>query len=63
MEPKRIRMRALVYHTYDGKEYHEGDTYDAEEGYVETLEAVKFAERAPADAPHTPANHTRKHAK
>lgn len=56
---KKVPMKVLQYHTYEGAEYHEGDTYDADEQFVETLEALKFAQRADTAAPDAP--HARAH--
>lgn len=41
-----MKMIALTHHTYDGRGYAPGDTYDADPLYVETLEAIQFAKRA-----------------
>ena len=49
-----IRLRALADHTYDGRVYTLGDTYDAEDPYVEALLALGFAERLDAPTPPPP---------
>lgn len=48
---KPIKVRALTYHTFGGKEYNEGDTYEVAgdetqtaEQYAATLGLIKFAE-------------------
>lgn len=53
-----VTMKAVRYHTYDGKEYHEGDTYEADEEYVQTLESVNppMAQRVPEGTKPTKAN-------
>ena len=53
---KKVGVTALKYHTLDGKEYHEGDTYDVDETHVGSLAAQGMAkpteevEQAEADA-------------
>ena len=37
MAEKTVTVEALEYHTYDGKEYEVGDTYDIDEQYVESV--------------------------
>ncbi len=37
MAEKMVTVEALEYHTYDGKEYQVGDTYDIDEQYVESV--------------------------
>lgn len=55
-EKSTVTMKALRYHTYDGKEYQPGDTYEAAEEYVQTLEGVNppMAQRVPDIAEPTP---------
>lgn len=53
-KPKTISVTALKYHTYQGKEYQEGASYDVEETQAENLVAQGMAKRthdAPAPAP------------
>lgn len=38
-------MKAIADHTYDGKWYKPDDEYEADDPYVETLEALHFARR------------------
>lgn len=51
------KVKALQYHTYDGKAYQAGDTYEAADEYLDTLvHAMKWAELADETAtPATPA--------
>jgi hypothetical protein len=44
-----VKMESLRQHTYDGVERPEGTVYEAEEQFVETLEATKMARRVAAD--------------
>lgn len=41
-------VKALQYHTYDGKAYQAGETYEAADEYLDTLTVLKFAELAVA---------------
>jgi hypothetical protein len=40
-----VSMKSLRYHTYDGVERPEGTIYEADEQFVETLEATGMARR------------------
>ena len=45
-KPPTVWMRALRFHTYQGRPHDEGDVYQAHEDMVETIEQVlKFAVR------------------
>jgi hypothetical protein len=46
-----IQMESLRLHTYDGVERPEGTVYEADEQYVETLEAIGMARRVAAAPP------------
>jgi hypothetical protein len=46
-----VRVESLRLHTYDGVERPTGTVYEADEPYVETLEAIGMARRVPAVAP------------
>lgn len=50
------KVKALQYHTYDGKEYQVGDTYEAADEYLDTLvHVLKFVEPADENPPATQA--------
>ena len=44
--PKKVLVQALEPHTYDGKNYEEGDTYEAEADHVDFLAMRHWARRA-----------------
>jgi hypothetical protein len=44
-----VTVESLRYHTYDGVERPEGTVYEADEQYVETLEATGMARRVAAE--------------
>lgn len=44
-----VKMRAVLWHTYDGVAREPGAEYDADPAYVETLTTLGMA--TPADAP------------
>jgi hypothetical protein len=44
-----VKVESLRYHTYDAVERPEGTIYEAEEQYVETLEATGMARRVAAE--------------
>jgi hypothetical protein len=46
-----VTMESLRYHTYDAEERPEGTIYEADEQYVETLEATGMARRVKATEP------------
>jgi hypothetical protein len=46
-----VKMTSLRAHTYDGVERPEGTIYEADEQFVETLEATGMARRGEAAAP------------
>jgi hypothetical protein len=43
---KKVMVRATAYHTYQGKEYNVGDTYEIEEQHVDTVVTQGKAVRA-----------------
>lgn len=56
------KVNALTFHTYDGKNYQAGDSYEAADEFLETLLAMKFVELAEgpaASAPPAPAEKPR----
>jgi hypothetical protein len=47
-----VQVESLRWHTYDGVERPEGTVYEADEQFLETLEAIGMARRsAPTAAP------------
>jgi hypothetical protein len=50
-----VKMESLRQHTYDGVERPEGTVYEADEQFVETLEATGMARRSRAPAATPPA--------
>jgi hypothetical protein len=46
-----VKVESLRAHTYDGVERPEGTIYEADEQYVETLEAIGMARRVPPPPP------------
>lgn len=51
--PKTVTVRSIEWHTYHGKAYPVGATYEAEATIVESLVAQRKA--VPVDAPAAPA--------
>jgi hypothetical protein len=58
--PVTVTMKATQLHTYHGKEYDVGDTYDADEGDATTIEVQGKGVRADAAKPETPATKKKK---
>jgi len=50
-KPKTVTVKALQLHTYDGKTYDVGDTYEIDEQYAETVVVQGKAERVDAPEP------------
>jgi hypothetical protein len=48
---KKVMVRATAYHTYQGKEYNVGDTYEIEEQHVDTVVTQGKAVRADQGQP------------
>ena len=48
MADEKVSVTALRYHTHDGQEYHDGDTYEADASAVGNLTAQGMA-KATAD--------------
>jgi len=59
-KPVTVTMEATQPHSYHGKDYEVGDTYEADEGDVSTIEVQKKGVRVDADAPTTPAPKAKK---
>lgn len=51
--PKTVKVRALQAHSYNGKNYDVGDTYDLDAQLLDSLRIQGKAESA--DTPHPPA--------
>lgn len=48
-KPKTVPVEALQAHTYDGKEYQVGDTYDIDEQYADSVAVQGKAVRTDRD--------------
>jgi hypothetical protein len=49
-KPKTVTVEALQLHTYNGKSYDVGDTYDIDEQYADSVAAQGKAKRADTKA-------------
>jgi hypothetical protein len=56
-KPKTVTMKAVQAHSYHGQDYEVGDTYEADEGDVATIQVQ--GKGYPAD-PKPPAKETKK---